>query len=447
MPASSAIPATSTSPRPSEAGRQPLETEGCPINTLRLKRLGARMISRRAFAALGLSVTATGISSPGLADVQTEPTPLRPVISVLSIDGGGLRGIASAAMLAELQILLQERHGLDLIDCFDVFSGTSTGSIIAAGLALSKDRSKPFWRPDRIVDIYRSKACTIFGPRPRSSFLDRSRQSWDSHGLTSVLIDAFGDTKLSELPGNLIVPYYDLTAQIGHSAVVRMGGPLQDRDFDLDFQSPVNIHPHDDRVRDVVQASCSAPTYFNPFPVAASNHLGVDGGVFANNPALVAWANVQRRYPGSDILVTSLGSGVKRFDYRPNVTWGAWEWIDPTRGSPIMDVLTRGQSEVVHAQMSVIMEEGNYFRLQFPLPADVPLWPADEIEPSDLNPRLGRLDDADDDNLDALESLGRRAILRRSTATYVGALVDALAARREILAANPERGIPGSQAD
>lgn len=405
------------------------------------------MLSRRKFAALGLAISASGISSPVSADPHDEAPPSRRVISVLSIDGGGLRGIAAAAMLDELQALLQERHNLDLIDCFDVFCGTSTGSIIAAGLALSKDRSAAFWRPDRIVEIYRSEARTIFGPRPRGSLLDRSRPSWASQGLTTALTTAFRDAKLSELPGNLIVPYYDLTAQIGHSAVVRMGGPFRELDRGSDPQGSLNRHQYDDLVREVVQASCSAPTYFDPYPISGSNHLGVDGGVFANNPALVAWANVRRRFPNSEILIVSLGSGVRRFDYQPQPTWGAWDWINPMRGSPIMDVLTRGQGEVVHTQMSVIMEQGSYFRLQFPLPAAVPLWSMDETESADMDPSLGRLDDAREVNLEALESLGRRAVRRRTGASYIDALVDALATRRGLLPVDPARGIPRSQAE
>jgi hypothetical protein len=383
------------------------------------------MLSRRLFAGLGLGLGAVGgfasarTQEPGVRGLESTNAD-RPIISVLTVDGGGIRGIAAAAMLDEMQRLMKARHGLDLIDCFDVFCGTSTGSIIAAGMARSKDRSAPYWDPARIVDVYRSKASTIFGPKPRAPLYDRSRQKWAHEGLASTLQETFGDTPLSALPGNVIIPYYNMRGEEGASAVVKVGGPLME----------MKTGHTDALVRRVVQASCSAPVYFNPFPVS-DEHLGVDGGVFANNPSVLAWTNVYRRYPGADILVVSLGCGTKAFNYPTNGTWGAWEWIDPTRKAPLIDVLMRGQSDLAHAQMQVLMDAGrNYFRLQFALPGDED---------------IGGLDDPREQNLAAMEAFGRSLVRNPREAGYPEKMIDALAARHVRLDREPDRAIPGAR--
>lgn len=152
------------------------------------------MITRRGLSFLPL---AAGAGLAGPASGQTRRAGGAPAfVCLLSIDGGGIRGIAAARMLAHVDRALVEATGKPLIDSFDIFAGTSTGSIIAAGLAASKDRSLPYWTPAAIEKIYSDKARQIFGPRPRGGFFDHSRQRWDGSGLSQALTEVFSDMRL-----------------------------------------------------------------------------------------------------------------------------------------------------------------------------------------------------------------------------------------------------------
>lgn len=363
---------------------------------------------------------------------EQKSEPPRPIVVLLSVDGGGIRGIAAAAMLREIDSEFQA-NGLRLIDCVDVFAGTSTGSIIAAGMAASKDRTLPYWEPQAIIDIYRQQGPTIFGRRQSSSLLDLSRQRWDSRGLDQVLGTTFGGRRLRDLPGNLIVPYYNMEAPNGKSAVVALGGGLCD--------------PAESRsqhyVRDVVSASSSAPTYFNPHRLNDTT-LGVDGGVFANNPAMTAWVATQKwiqdqeRYSQADIYVISIGCGARAVQYPRNTTWGPLEWLQfwGQGGPPIIDVLMRGQSDLVDAQMAELMSPGkNYFRFQFDLPA-----PATRRETP-----VGGLDDVSIGNLNALEHLGVESCRTVQARTSIQSMVGIIKRVRRQLEVGPERAIPNAR--
>lgn len=277
-------------------------------------------------------------------------------VCVLSVDGGGLRGLAAAKLLTFIDAMLLATVGKGVVDCFDVFAGTSTGSIIAAGMAASKGGRLDLRDPARIVEIYTEQAPHIFGPRPSGwNPIDASRQRWDQSGLERALADVFGELKLAEVPGDLIIPYYNMGASVGESAVIARGGPSS----------------HDEsvwanaKVREVVQASCSAPTYFNPYAMSGG-HIGVDGGVFANNPAMIAWTSIQRRNRGARVLMLSIGCGIKSTGYSKPKTWGLFEWLSPSGGVPIIDVLMRGQGDLVDSQMKVVLQpEETYFRYQF----------------------------------------------------------------------------------
>lgn len=355
--------------------------------------------------------------------------PPRPIVVLLSVDGGGIRGIAAAAILREIDRVFQN-YELDLIDCIDVFAGTSTGSIIAAGMAASKDRTLPYWRPQAIIDIYKNQGARIFGPKTQRSLIDWSRQRWDSSGLEAILADTFGDRMLRDLPGNLIVPYYNMEATNGKSAVVALGGGLCDK------TESRSRH----RVRDVVSASASAPTYFNPHRVA-DGALGVDGGVFANNPAMTAWVATQRwirlqdRYAQAEIYVISIGCGSRSVRYPRNTTWGPVEWMQFWGdGPPIIDVLMRGQSDLVHSQMTELMvPRKNYFRFQFDLPTAAP-----------GQHQIGALDDVSPYNLQALEHLGDAACQTPEAQAMIRDMARTVQQVRRQIENDPSRALPNT---
>lgn len=184
---------------------------------------------------------------------------------ILSIDGGGIRGLFAAAILAALE----EDLSIDIRRHFDLISGTSTGGIIA--LALGRGIS-----PRDLVDFYVEEAPKIFGGNP---WLRKCRKvvrsKYDNAPLKSALQEVFGQSTLAESGKRLIIPCFSL-----------------DSDDVYIFKTP----HHERLVRDgrvpmwqVALATSAAPTYFPASDYTDSIRL-IDGGVWANNPTVIAIA-------------------------------------------------------------------------------------------------------------------------------------------------------------
>lgn len=161
---------------------------------------------------------------------------------ILSIDGGGIRGIFPAHILK----CIQNRFEIKLLDYFKMIAGTSTGSIIAAAIVCGVDLEK-------VVNLYKKHGNSIF--LKNKSFVpkrfDSACQSrYDKNNLFSLLEDVFGNIKLGEIPTPLLIPATD----IGNGGVhVFKSG------YSKEF-----VRDKDVILRDAVIASCSAPTYFDP---------------------------------------------------------------------------------------------------------------------------------------------------------------------------------------
>jgi patatin-like phospholipase/acyl hydrolase len=196
---------------------------------------------------------------------------------ILSVDGGGYLGLATAAFIAET-----ERHfGVMCHDRFDMFCGTSTGAIIALALASGMTGSE-------IVALYQSFGSQVFrnsipGARAlrivRSFFVSR----YSNHALKTALEGAFGDMALGDIKAkgkSVLITAFSVST----------GKP---RVFKTDHSSDLT---RDDSylVRDVALASAAAPVYLPLVPLRApangSEELYCDGGVFANHPALLGYA-------------------------------------------------------------------------------------------------------------------------------------------------------------
>lgn len=224
---------------------------------------------------------------PGPFEEDTSTQSLR----ILSIDGGGIRGIVPATVLAALE----EISGKRVHELFDVIAGTSTGAILALGLTHPDSSSGRPRTARELVDIYRIRGAEIF---PDAVLLKTARRAfghqYDHRPLRRVVEHAFGDAWLSDCVGDVVVPTYD----------VGKGAPriLRSRDASSD---PDDDYP----LTDVICAACSAPSYF---PVGrmtsrrGSERVVIDGGVFANNPTMLALAEHPDRRPS---LVVSLGTG------------------------------------------------------------------------------------------------------------------------------------------
>jgi hypothetical protein len=212
--------------------------------------------------------------------VSEQPHPDR--FQILSLDGGGLKGLFSAALLAALE----EDLGVVVADHFDLIVGTSTGGIIALALGAGI-------RPADIVDFYVSEGRAVFGHGRALFGRIRHARHRPVH-LRAALHDVFGDRRLGESTKRLVIPSYSITEQ----------------DVYL-FKTPHHGRFYRDGrelMVDVAMATSAAPTFLPAFHLR--NNRLVDGGVWANNPTLVGVVEAVSVLDQTldDIHVLSLGT-------------------------------------------------------------------------------------------------------------------------------------------
>jgi patatin-like phospholipase/acyl hydrolase len=258
---------------------------------------------------------------------------------VLSLDGGGILGIFTAALL----VGLEDDLGSPILDHFDLVVGTSTGGIVAAALGAGL-------RPDEIVDMYVSEMRTIFpGPRRLRSTKGLIRSKYRSDGLQSLLQRQFGDRILGESKVPLVIPSFD----IGENKVYLFKTPHHDR-LRRDWKVPF---------WQVAMATCAAPTFFPAFNLPGDHVRLIDGGVWANNPAMVGVVEAVSMFGQGlgSIRVLSLGTTAdNRSRKRRLDNGGLLQWV---RSPNVVNVLLTGQSDGAFTQVQHLIGPQNAFRL------------------------------------------------------------------------------------
>jgi patatin-like phospholipase/acyl hydrolase len=261
---------------------------------------------------------------------------------VLSIDGGGIRGLIPALVLTELE----ERAERPIFELFDLIAGTSTGGILGCALCA------PDPLPAReLVSLYEVEGPKIFARdvfqriRSGEGLID---EKYDAGELDRALERFLGDKRLAEARPDLIVPAYNMTEPGPYFFKTRKA-----REDPAVEDFPLSV---------VARATAAAPTYFEPLEVSGA--ALVDGGVFAVNPAMSAFAEVARFQPSADVRLVSLGTGerTRKRSFEQVKDWGLVEWA-----KPILDVVFDGMSEAVDYQLRHALEDGRYWRLQIEL--------------------------------------------------------------------------------
>jgi len=283
--------------------------------------------------------------------------------SVLSIDGGGVRGIFVAAVLASLE----RDIGTRVTEHFDLIVGTSTGGIIALGLGAGMS-------PTEILDLYVGNMGSIFPAWRRNSLarpLTLVRAKYKSDGLREVVQSAFGDKSLCDSTIPLVIPSYN----IGENAVYLFKTPHHER-LRRDWRVPM---------WQAAMATTAAPTYFPAYSLPDDHVRLVDGGVWANNPSMVGIAEAVSMFgqPLERIRLLSLGTTVA-VTHRPRKLdhGGLIQWV---RSPHVAQILIAGQSNGAFTQAEHLLGRGNAYRLNPPAPES-----------------LGRLDAADTRDLLAI---------------------------------------------
>ncbi len=256
---------------------------------------------------------------------------------ILSLEGGGMKGIFSAAILAAIESDLN----IQIVDHFDLVTGTSTGGIIALGLGFGLS-------PEQILEFYLNEGKQIFPPNPIRSAQHWLYRKYSSKPLEDVLKKYFKNKLFGESKKRLVIPSYNLT----------------DDDIYL-FRTP-----HAERLKrdykvpawKVGLATTAAPTYFS-----CSRHIDkqrlIDGGVWANNPTMVGVIEAYGTLgvPLSEIKVLSIGTTDpisnrrKRLNNGGIIAWGL--------ETAAIDVILRGQSLAAHKSASYLLGKENVERL------------------------------------------------------------------------------------
>jgi uncharacterized protein len=277
-------------------------------------------------------------------------------IRVLSIDGGGIRGIVPAALLAEIERRTQK----PVSGLFDLLAGTSTGGILV--LALTKPESGATGAAhyaEEMVEFYERLGSKIFS-RPLFHRLTSGdgliRSRYSDGPIESVLADFFGEARLKDAVAPVFVPSYEL----GRRTPFFFRSTMATRDPGYDYA-----------MHTVARSTSAAPTYFPPevIPVTGTSdkYVLIDGGVFANNPAACALVEAKVQFPNaSDFTIVSLGTGAVQ--EKPLMTsagdWGIARWA-----RPILDTVLDGVSNTVDYQLAQLLpphQDGTerYFRIQ-----------------------------------------------------------------------------------
>lgn len=300
-------------------------------------------------------------------------------MKVLSIDGGGMRGLLPALILSEIE----RRCNRPISAMVDLISGTSTGGLLALGLTIDDGHGQPKFSADALCDLYRREGGRIF--RKKSGFstlwgvLD---EGFRSDGLEGVLKDYFGDSRLGDSLCPVLVPAYDLVRRKPFYFSSRLGR----YDASEDFLCLV-----------VGRATSAAPTFFEPSGDVEGFAL-IDGGVLCNNPAMLGYAealnmlrvrqaslssvdsisrglsavDIAPVVGGTEVVLLSLGTGdVQRsYSLEESRGWGMAGW-----SRPLVDVFMSSGGQCVDFQMEHILPRSvdgrrNYLRINPMLPVN-----------------------------------------------------------------------------
>jgi patatin-like phospholipase/acyl hydrolase len=298
-------------------------------------------------------------------------------VRILSLDGGGMRGIIPATVLEYVEnkiIEITKNPNARLADYFDMVAGTSTGGILS-GFYLTP--SKTLFKEDPISKYKASEALDFYSKDGYKIFNESKKFGWfglrqlfnaaqySPKELERILHREFRHLHLKELLKPCIITTYNLQSK---------------NSFFFSSREPINK----DRafyLKDVLRSTSAAPTYFPPAFIknisTQKEMINIDGGVFANNPAMCAYSEARATdfgdisFPGAkDILVLSIGTGGGQFDL-PNVkkssNWGILPWA-----TSIPDIMMDGSIDTVDYQMKNIFDtlnqkdKFNYKRVDVP---------------------------------------------------------------------------------
>ncbi|KAG0523978.1 hypothetical protein BDA96_07G170100 [Sorghum bicolor] len=336
--------------------------------------LNPAVVAQRALSLGGASTPLSSSTPPAYGNIVT----------VLSIDGGGVRGIIPGTILGFLEEKLQEfdeRPEARLADYFDVIAGTSTGGLVTAMLTAPNKEGRPLFAAKDINDFYLKNCPKIFPPNssggPLGLFKKLSGPKYDGKYLHSLVRELLGETKVSQALQNIVIPTFD----------IKLLQPTVFSKYDA-----INDVSKDALLSDVCISTSAAPTYLPGHQFETKDKDGkprafnlIDGGVAANNPTLLAMTDVSKQillgnqdfFPikpadYGKFMVLSLGTGTakaeEKFDAVQSSKWGLLGWLSNKDTTPIIDSFSQASADLVDIHASVLFQalhsERQYLRIQ-----------------------------------------------------------------------------------
>lgn len=314
---------------------------------------------------------------------------------ILSIDGGGIRGIIPGQVLVTLEEKIKQRTGnqeAKIADYFDLIAGTSTGGILTCLYLCpdEKDPTRPRFSAKNAVDLYLARGRQIFSTpilKRLQSLAGITDEKYPSKPIENLLLEYFKDIKMSQLLKPCLITAYDIQAR--KARFFTQHDSLKDLDQNY-------------FVRDVARATSAAPTYFqvaNITSLSSKTYPYIDGGVFANNPSLCAYAEARTKLPrkptpedpsegnptAKDMVVLSLGTGdiKESYTYEQAKDWGKIQWVNP-----VINIIMTGVAETVHFQLiqvfDTIPNPAQYLRINTVIPNNSPMTKMDNVSEENL---------------------------------------------------------------
>ena len=269
--------------------------------------------------------------------------------NVLALDGGGARGIYSAQILA----CIEQLNGAPVREHFDLIAGTSTGAIIAGAAAVGIPM-------DRVVELFKDESPRIFRKRRLGSFHIRSKYSRRS--LEQVVQSCVSGLTLGEVSTPLMILGSDISTGGVHVFKSRYL-----KDLGEPYVRDANVV-----LSDAILASCAAPTFFDP--VSVGDFLLADGGLWGNNPSIMALTESVSKFGRSveQVRILSIGTGHSVNLYSQNRLWGL---ITGWGREKLVSYVMRLQSDA-SATMAKLLLADRYLRID----PEIEAWDFDDIE-------------------------------------------------------------------
>ncbi|KDP38381.1 hypothetical protein JCGZ_04306 [Jatropha curcas] len=333
-------------------------------------------------------------------EVSTPRSPLQPptfgkLITILSIDGGGIRGLIPATILSFLESELQKLDGEEarLADYFDVITGTSTGGLVTAMLTAPNEQNKPLFAAKDIKDFYTEHCPKIFhqdtSPFAPAANLVKSLTGpkYDGKYLHNIVKEKLGDIRIDQTLTHVVIPTFD----------IKHLQPTIFSSYEAKKNPSMNA-----LLSDICIATSAAPTYLPAHRFETKDSTGkvrefdlIDGGVAANNPPT----------DYSRFLVLSLGTGSPKCEEKYKATeaakWGLFGWLTSEHSTPLTDVFMQASSDMVDFHICTVFKalhsEENYIRIQ------------DDT----LTGNLSSVDIATEENLNNLVKVGEELLKKR----------------------------------